>query len=90
MKKLVLSVFVCVFAVITFCMSVSQGDSVTGLFLDSIEGVASGESGNGTTCTATSKCFSLGGVEMGSVSCSGKSCTRGAGWVECDGVKTKC
>lgn len=33
---------------------------------------------------------SLGGTEMGSVSCTGKNCSRGTGWVECDGIKTRC
>ena len=48
-----------------------------------------GGSGGTSSCTATSKCYS-GGMEVGSVSCTGKTCSRGTGWVKCDGNTTYC
>jgi hypothetical protein len=52
-------------------------------------GGGSTSGGGGTTCTVTSKCFA-GGIETGSVSCSGRTCSRGTGWVKCDGNTTYC
>lgn len=49
-----------------------------------------GNGGGGTSCTVTSKCFGIFGGEEGSVSCTGKVCERGSGYVICDGQKTKC
>lgn len=55
------------------------------------EGTDTGEGGN-YSCTVTVECgFPL----SGSVSCSGKKCSRGLDWlngayVECDGNKTYC
>ena len=57
------------------------------------EGTDTGEGGGGNySCTVTVECgFPL----SGSVSCSGKKCSRGLDWlngayVECDGNKTYC
>jgi hypothetical protein len=43
-----------------------------------------GESDGGYSCSVTSECYS------GSVSCTGQVCSRGSGWVKCDGNKTEC
>ena len=44
--------------------------------------------GNGS-CTVSSNCFSMGTV-MGSVSCTGTTCSRGFEYVKCDGKRTDC
>ena len=46
--------------------------------------------GGSNTCTVTSNCFNFAGTVMGSVSCTGTECTRGGGWVKCNGKTTKC
>ena len=48
-----------------------------------------GGSGGGSTCTVTSRCYTAG-IEVGSVSCTGTSCSRGQGWVKCNGNTTYC
>lgn len=78
------------FAVATFCIATPQGNRIMRFSLEQIESLALGEDGDGTSCTATSKCFNFWGAEEGSVSCTGTSCSRGHEWVECDGVTTKC
>ena len=56
--------------------------------------------GDKYSCTVTSNCISLSGVVTGSVSCTGKECSRGVEsgglfgidvpYVECDGKRTRC
>ncbi|PIF06704.1 MAG: hypothetical protein CSA36_00480 [Draconibacterium sp.] len=47
--------------------------------------------GGGYSCTVYSNCFNIAGTVTGSVSCTGtESCSRGTGWVKCDGHKTEC
>ena len=53
-----------------------------------IEVLTGGEVGE-YSCSVTSNCFSFG-QQTGSVSCTGKNCKRGTGWVECDGHRTNC
>ena len=61
---------------------VSTDGSKSTLMLADIEALANGETGY--SCTVTSTCMN------GSVSCTGTSCSRGTGWVECNGRKTNC
>ena len=59
--------------------------------MENIEALTSGDTNdNGTTCTATTKCLSIGGVELGSVSCTGTECSRTDSTVTCDGKTTEC
>lgn len=46
--------------------------------------------GGGATCTATSICRNASGQETGSISCSGTTCSRGLGWVKCNGTTYYC
>ena len=60
--------------------------------LSNIEALAQNESNDGYSCTATVDC---GPIFPGSVSCTGKVCSRGIDWskgayVECDGKRTYC
>lgn len=43
-----------------------------------------------TSCTVMSYCYNWLGQIVGSVSCTGRVCSRGSEWVKCDGVKTEC
>ena len=40
-------------------------------------------------CTVTTYCFS-GFLKVGEISCKGKQCARGVGFVECDENRTDC
>lgn len=90
MKKQLCFLVIMTFVVVTFCMANRQtSNSVIDMCLVQIESLAADETDNGYSCTASSNCYGVSGVN-GSVSCTGQTCRRGAGWVECDGKKTKC
>lgn len=96
MKKKILF-FACGTALLTvmicnISISKSTDDSKPNFGLSTIAqlSLASGE-GSGYSCSASSDCYNWGGQKVGSVSCTGtSSCSRGSGWVKCDGKKTEC
>ena len=48
-------------------------------------GFLAAQQASACTATATYQCYG-----RGTLSCSGASCSAGATWVECDGVRTDC
>ena len=68
--------------VVALCYGISTNSKVSELSsfinLSALSSVsAEGETGVAGSCTATTKCFNWAGVEVGSVSCSGRRCSRG-------------
>ncbi len=96
-KKMLFSIvmFVFILIVVGYNLIVSYSVILTDsayINLSNIEALAQGESNNGYSCTATYDC---GPILSGSVSCTGKVCSRGLDWtkgayVECDGNRTYC
>lgn len=66
-----------------------QSKDVISSLGDAVEALTDSE---GTySCSVMSYCYSPFSSEpSGSVSCTGLKCTRGYGWVECDGNTTLC
>lgn len=101
MKKYIVISVVLLGSVLMTAYSTRTNDYkvVLPLSIADIEALGDPENGN-TSCTATSNCFDLSGKLVGSVSCTGKVCTRGVEkgglfgrdvpYVECDGQRTRC
>ncbi len=81
-------------AIIGYGINKNQNvEQLSDLALQNVEALAQeeGGTGGGYSCSVTSNCFSiLSGQVLGSVSCSGKNCERGTGYVKCDGKRTEC
>ncbi len=91
MRKLIYSIGVTVFlAFLTFHVTTSLTNPFYGVSMEALaQGSGSGGSDTTTTCTVKSFCFASGQI-VGEVSCTGKICSRGLGWVKCDHMQTNC
>lgn len=78
-------------------LSSSNNSLEQNLLMENVEALSDGE--NSTSCSASTECYekqyddNTGKwvvVHVGSVSCSGRSCSRTSNGVECDGEETNC
>jgi hypothetical protein len=87
-KKILKSCLLLSFAVVSIQLSNTNSSEIVGNDLEHLFTLAfasDGESDGGYSCSVTSECWG-----DSSVSCTGQVCSRGSGWVKCDGNKTEC
>jgi len=91
MKKIFLFLGCGVIATTVFLNTSKSKSNYRQIDLQSLMKIAQASAEGGYSCTASSNCFNIMGTVTGSVSCTGtQSCSRGTGWVKCDGHKTEC
>lgn len=90
MKKKTVFCLLIFMAMVTFTVIYANHRKISTVsFMSSIDALSDGEGGN-YSCTIETLCFNWGGTVVGSVSCTGSTCKRGPGFVECDGKRTEC